>query len=329
MERKFPWVLVNSEDVLESLSVYLFFLIGLAFIIKGGDIFVDASSWIAKALGLPEFLVGATVVSIATTLPELFVSAIAASQGRVEMAVSNAVGSSTANLGLILAISVIFAPQTAERKLYGIKALLLTAALLIILLFSLSGSISIIASIMLIAVFLLFVFENIASLRTSDAKKAERVPAGKREIAVNSLKFVFGAAGIVIGADLLVDNGTIIAHMLSIPDSVIGATVIAVGTSIPELVTAIAALKKGSASLSVGNILGANIIDVTLILPLCSLVSGSALPVAGQNLMFDIPACLVLCLIALIPMIIKQRFSRLQGTALLGAYIGYILLILL
>ena len=144
----------------------------------------------------------------------------------------------------------------------------------------------------------------------------------------NLIKFAVGAVGIVWGADLLVDNGSALAAMIGIPERVIGVTIIAVGTSLPELITTITAIIKKQSSLSVGNILGANIIDLTLILPLSSFVSGKALPIAETSARLDLPACLVVGCIAVIPAMILQKFQKWQGILLLAAYAGYLFLTL-
>ena len=147
-------------------------------------------------------------------------------------------------------------------------------------------------------------------------------------MAVNLIKFAVGAVGIVWGADLLVDNGSALAVMAGIPERVIGVTIIAVGTSLPELITTITAIMKKQSSLSVGNILGANIIDLTLILSMSAFVSGKALPIAETSARLDLPACLVVGCIAVIPAMICEKFRRWQGILLLAVYAGYLFLTL-
>ena len=120
------------------------------------------------------------------------------------------------------------------------------------------------------------------------------------------------------------DYGTKLAQLLGVPDSIIGATLVAIGTSLPELVTTVTAIVKKQASLSIGNIIGANIIDLTLILPLCSLVSGKALPILRQNILLDMPFCFALVLMAIVPPLLTKRFHRAQGVAMLAVYAAYI-----
>ena len=151
----------------------------------------------------------------------------------------------------------------------------------------------------------------------------------KKEIPSRVLWFVIGTASIVFGAEFLVSSGKTIAAGIGISETIIGFTVIALGTSLPELVTTLTAIRKKENSLSVGNIIGANIIDTTLILPLCAVLGGSALPVDRVNLVFDFPVCITACAIAVVPTIIQGRFKKWQGYALLGVYALYMLLLIL
>ena len=310
-----------------ALTIVLF-LIGIVLIVKGGDLFVDAAAWIAEASGIPKLIIGATVVSLATTLPELIVSVMAAGQGKVDMAVGNAVGSVTANIGLIMAVALIFMPGVIRRKDYMPKALLMLAGAGLVAAVGLQGSVTAIFSVCLLAVFVLFLIENVTSaqkamLEDQAQRKNRQKPAGK-EIAVNLIKFAAGTAGIVLGADLLVDNGSELARLAGVSERIIGVTVIAVGTSLPELVTTVSAIIKKQSALSVGNILGANIIDLTLIMPLCSIISGKALPISATSGKLDLPIALLVGLIALVPALISSRFRRWQGFLLLAVYAAYL-----
>jgi len=310
-----------------ALTIFLF-LLGIVLIVKGGDWFVDAASWIAEATGIPKFIVGATVVSFATTLPELIVSLIATINGKVDMAIGNAVGSVTANTGLILAISLICLPSMLKRKQFLAKGMILIASCAGLLLLCQGGQLNIVPSLILIALFALFMVENVlASKQMKDDQP--KMKADKKELPKNILLFVVGAAGIVIGARLLVDNGSSLARLIGIPESIIGLTFVAIGTSLPELVTTITAIVKKQSALSVGNIIGANIIDLTLILPACALAAGGTLPVQPQSALFDMPVCLILTCVALVPSLITGKFQKWQGFVLLAGYITYVLLLVL
>ena len=313
---------------MELFLTILLFTVGLIMIIKGGDFFVDAASWFAEISGIPKLIVGATVVSFATTLPELLVSTIAAAQGRsladpakVDMAIGNAVGSVTANIGLIMALALIFMPSVIRRKDYMLKSILMLGATVVITLTSMRGALGWTPAIILILIFVIAMAENVhAAVITMSAErecglKEERPAIERKALIGNIVKFVLGVIGIVWGADLL-----------GIPEGIIAVTVIAVGTSLPELVTTLTAIAKKQTDLSAGHIIGANIIDLTMILPINMMVYGSDLPFSAQASRIDLPACLLVGLIATVPMLINSRFRRWQGYVLLCVYAVYVVI---
>ncbi|MDD7413965.1 MAG: calcium/sodium antiporter [Eubacteriales bacterium] len=317
---------------MQSLAVIiLLFVLGLVLIIKGGDWFVDAAGWIAEVSGIPRFIVGATIVSVATTLPELFVSSIAASKGQAEMAIGNAIGSVTANTALIMALSMVFLPVTLKRKDYLFKSVLLMGTVALLWALCGDGTLPVARGVIMFVVFALFIWENVKAAKKEDANEPEEKPEKptRQTVLKNIVLFVLGAAGIVIGSDLLVDNGTLLAQRLGVPENVVALTAVAIGTSLPELVTAITSIVKKEASLSVGNVIGANIIDTALILPVCSVISGGTLQVAASTVRVDMPVCLAVTMIALIPALISQRFRRWQGILLIGIYIAYLAVVCL
>ena len=329
---------------MQTFLVCLLFILGVILIVKGGDWFVDGAVWVAEVTKIPKFIIGATIVSLATTLPEIIVSTmaaieghqilisgvgdfIAASQDKVGMAIGNGIGSVICNTAMILAISVVFIPVGVNRKDFAPKALLLVAAVVTLFLFSLKGSLSIIGAIALLIVFGLYIFENIRSAKADisvASSEEERPEINKKSVTINVLKVVLGAAGIVIGSRLLVNSGSKIAASLGVSEAVIGVTIIAIGTSLPELVTAIASIAKKQSSMSVGNVIGANVIDTTLILAVCAFVYGGSLPVSAANIYLDFPVAILVSLIAVIPTIITKKFSRWQGIVMLVIYAAYL-----
>ncbi len=339
--------------------MYGLFIIGLVLIIKGGDWFVDSASWIAEVAGVPKFVIGATIVSIATTLPEMIVSITATVKGNVEMAAGNAIGSVTANTAMIMGIFIVCMPFAIKRKSFAPKAVMMfmaSAALVLGCIFTakkeltFSGetgkfyNLSTIGLIVLAAIFIAFFIENFISmkkesiqiepspenigLQPEDGIIPTKEKATTGDWVKNIALFVAGAAGTVIGAQLLVKYGTQIAESLHVPQRVISVVAIAIGTSLPELVTTITALRKKAGSLSVGNILGANIIDLTLILPICSFISmgkgTGALAVSANSVEIDMVVCLAAIAIAIIPTIISQKFRRWQGFTMLAGYLAYV-----
>lgn len=306
-------------------------ILGLAFIIKGGDAFVESASWLAEKTGIPKFIVGATIVSIATTLPEILVSFIAAAQGKVDMAIGNAIGSVTVNTGLILGIGIIFMPAMIERKKRALPFILMLSSALVLMLFGFSGEIGVVPGIILFGIFIVSMGNNLAvgkseakDLSAASATGHKYLKTHKAELRMNIIKFLLGAAGTVIGSRLLVDNGSRLAAVMGVPERIIAVSFVAIGTSLPELVTTLTAIKKKENAMSVGNIIGANIIDLTLILPLSSLIAGQALPVSLQFATVDIPACFAIGCIALVPSLVRGKFSRVQGVLMAVCYLGYL-----
>ncbi len=304
------------------------FVVGIVFIIKGGDWFVDSASWFAEATGIPKFVVGATIVSFATTLPELLVSVRAAMNGSAQLAIGNAIGSVTANTTLIMGVSLVAMAGIINRRNFALKGGLFLAATVGLTLLSLNKSLPVWSAFILWAIFIGFMVSNLL-----EGKKGAETDVldsyERKEIPRKVLFFLLGTASIVLGAEFLVSSASTIASGVGISETIIGFTVMALGTSLPELVTTLTAIRKKENSLSVGNIIGANIIDTTLILPLCSVINGKALAVDKINLIFNFPVCIVACAIATVPTVIQGRFKKWQGYALLSVYALYLALLIL
>lgn len=304
--------------------VVLLFVLGIILIVKGGDYFVDASVWIADALNVPKFLVGATIVSIATTMPEMLVSIFAAIDKMPDMSVGNAVGSVTANIGLIMSISIIAMPAAVKRGEITVKGFLMLFSALMLILFAKDGYLSVAEASIILAVFVIYMTDTVISAKKLMGTSSNGVNTSKKEIAVNIFKFIIGITAIVLGAQLLVDNGSEIARRFKVPEGIIAVTLIAIGTSLPELVTTISAVVKKQSSLSVGNIIGANIIDITLIMPLCSLIYRGKIPISQQTVSLDLPVCIGVIMLAVIPTVITGKFKRWQGIVMGALYAAYI-----
>ena len=306
----------------------IIFVVGLVLTIKGGDWFVDSASWFAEATGIPKFVVGATVVSFATTLPELLVSVRAAMNGSAQLAIGNAIGSVTANTTLIMGVSLVAMAGAINRKEFSLKGGLLLAAIVGLTVLSLTGVLPVWSAFILWAIFIVFMVSNLIEGK-KNAKVENPDSYDKKDVPAKVLFFILGTASIIFGAEFLVSSGKTIATGIGISETIIGFTVIALGTSLPELVTTLTAIRKKENSLSVGNIIGANIIDTTLILPLCAVINGKPLPVEKINLVFDFPVCITACAIAVIPTIIQGKFKKWQGVALLSVYGLYMVFLVL
>lgn len=314
----------------------LLFLVGLTLIVKGGDWFLDGAVWIAEATGVPRFIIGATIVSLATTLPELTVSVTGVLQGEVDLAVGNAVGSVTANLGLILGISIVCIPSAVNRKQFDLKAILMVSGALLLFLLCRGGVLEVLPGLLLFMVFAVYLGNNVMDARSGMAESRETNPKRRttshRQMFMKLGLFAAGIAAIVVGSRLLIDYGSELALLLGVPSSIIGVTMVAIGTSLPELVTTLTAIAKKEASMSVGNIIGANVIDLTMILPVCSAVSaasGDKLVMGSQTTVLDMPVCLGLCCLAVLPPLLKGRFYRWQGVLMLAAYAAYVVVLVI
>lgn len=388
----------------------ILFVIGLVFLIKGGDWFVDGATGIAHRFHIPEILIGATVVSIGTTLPEVMVSATGAMQGQGAMAYGNAIGSIICNTSLIAALTIAIRPSGVDKKTLrfpvifffcaaifyafvayffgefsrwvGIVLLCAFVAYMIVLVtqafrdrkpkeeitgelvadilddeveeenqssvgdfvgfllvgFGLIVSFAInvvtsggfmtdVSDIMAFAGFYLNALLGVIFLAIGLAKAIVRRGLGL--LNSNILFLILGAAVIAIGATLLVDNGTIIAEKLGVPSSVIALTFVALGTSLPELVTAITALAKGHSALSLGNIIGANIFNLVLVSGAAVTISPFPVPaekvVAGMNasLVVDIPVMFAVMALMTLPALFRGKLARWQGISLIGIYAAF------
>lgn len=314
----------------------LLFIVGLLLLIKGGDWFVDSAVNIAHRFRIPELLIGATVVSIGTTLPEVMVSAASAASGHGEMAYGNSIGSIICNTALIAAITVTVRPSKAEPGTIRLPVIFffISAVFYAFTAYAFGYFSS------LVGVLLLLIFAVYMVISVKQALKAPALPAeeeqekaaeknGRFSLIKDLVFLVIGAALIAVGADLLVDNGTIIAEALCVPESVIALTFISLGTSLPELVTAITSLVKGHSSLSLGNIIGANFFNLVLVSGVATIVSPFAVPTSSElfgintSLLIDIPVMLTVMGVLTIPTLFRGKLSRAQGVILLIIYAAF------
>lgn len=310
----------------------LLFLLGFAFLIKGGDWFVDGATALARRFRLPELLIGATVVSIGTTLPEVMVSAGAAVSGHGEIAYGNAIGSVICNTALIAALTVAVRPSGVDRAaLRTPVAFFFAAAALYALVAYTTGYFSRAVGVALLALFLAYMVVTVRQMKRAPggAETETAADAGDTPLWKALALLVAGAALIAVGARLLVDNGTRIAQALGVPESVIALTFVALGTSLPELVTAITSLAKGHGALSLGNVVGANLFNLVLVSGTAVTLSPFAIPqgstIAGRNasLVLDIPVMLAVMLLLTVPALARGALARWQGVTLLAIYAAF------
>lgn len=306
--------------------VILLFVVGLVLIIKGGDWFVDSAVFIANLTGIPKFIIGATIVSVATTLPELTVSVTGVIDGELDLAVGNAVGSVTANIGLIMGISLVCMPAVIKRSQFWIKGTLMSAAALLLWVLCKDGTLHMLPSFALFVLLAVYVWDNIRDAK-NNVGSDEREVVDKKDLPKQIVMFIIGIAAIVVGSKLLIEYGSEIALLLGVPSAIIGVTMVAIGTSLPELITTLTAIRKMESSMSIGNIVGANIIDLAMILPICSVVSDGKLTIAEQSYALDMPICFAMTLIAVLPPLIKGKLYRWQGILMLALYTVYVVIL--
>lgn len=368
----------------------LLFTVGLLLLIKGGDWFVDGASGIARRFHLPELLIGATVVSIGTTLPEVMVSAQGAMAGSGGMAYGNAIGSIICNTALIAALTVAIKPGRVGRKALILPVLFFfLAAVFYVFVAYFMGEFTRWVGIALLCGFVIYMVCTLLSMKRKNGEPSERgeeaekseefslsvkgliieafvvfIGGGfmiykggviryiaiamialfcvyafvallrtkaKKEITMlrEILFLVIGAAVIAGGANLLVDSGIYIATLLGVPDTVIALTFVALGTSLPEFVTAITSLVKGHGALSLGNVIGANLFNLVLVSGVATAISPFAVPaestISGYptSLVMDIPVMLGVMLLLTVPTLIRGKLSRVQGVVLLAIYAAF------
>lgn len=334
---------ITSNAMLIKFGPYILFAVGLVLLIYGGNWFVDGASGIAKKFHVPEILIGATVVSIGTTLPEVMVSSMGAFDGNGSIAYGNAIGSIICNTALIAAITIAIKPAKAERKTMILPVcFFFAAAALYSYTAYVTKDFSRVFGVILLVLFLIYMLLVVRQvMKKNDGKelpKDEPAPSISDEdsaakesgVAKMLILLVLGAAMIAIGAKLLNENAVVIAKNFGVPDTVIALTIVALGTSLPELVTAITSLVKGHGSLSLGNIIGANLFNLVLVSGMAITIRPFPLPVGttvgGMNasLVIDIPVMLFVMIVMTIPTLIRGKLSRWQGILLLLTYASYI-----
>ena len=309
----------------------LLFILGLLCLIKGGDWFVDGATGLARRFHLPELLIGATVVSIGTTLPEVMVSTTSALSGHGEIAYGNAIGSVICNTALIAAITLAVRPGKVDRAALRTPVIFFfTAAAVYAGTAYITGYFSRTIGIILLALFILYMLLTVIQMKNAPAgAPAEEGEVQENPLAKDLLLLGIGAELIAAGANLLVENGTLIAQALGVPESVIALTFVALGTSLPELVTAVTSLIKGHSALSLGNVIGANLFNLVLVSGVSVTLAPFPIPqsatIAGYNasLVLDIPVMLAVMLFLTVPALVRGKLSRLQGFILLAVYAAF------
>ncbi len=316
----------------------LLLLIGLAIITKGADKFVDSAVVIAERTWVPKVIIGATIVSLGTTFPEFSVSVMAGFFDRPQTTMGDAIGSTICNIGLILGTCLLIRPITVHRKLHWQQGAIMVLAGVVIMLLSIDGYLSRWDALILTAGLAGYIYYSIRAARVGRKNVKDRVADIEQTLEAvaapaYSLKravvwFILGTAGVVVGATLIVQNAVVVAHWLGIPELVIGLTVVALGTSLPEYVTGLTATIKGHGEIVVGNVIGANILDIFWVRGLGG-IGFSLLPVERQTMVFDYPVMLTLMILLLVFGVTGKQLGKWKGGVLLTIYGIYLTLMFL
>jgi cation:H+ antiporter len=299
--------------------VYLLLLVGVFLLLIGGDFLVKSAASLAKKLNISPFLIGVTVVSFGTSAPELIVSLKAAFNGSSGIAIGNVIGSNIANLALVLGITVLIRPIVLDPKKLRFSWFVMLVASLMFLGFSIDGILDRVDGLFLISGLILFL---ILSIRKRDDSFVEEELEKTLKTNLIPVYFIFGAAGLYYGSELLVDSAITIAKSFGISEFIIGVSVVALGTSLPELVTSIIAIIKGQSSISVGNLIGSNVFNIFAVLGITSAVN----PLKADSFLIaiDLPIMLGVTLLTGLFLLVSKKLGRVEGLLLITIYIMYI-----
>ncbi len=330
----FSWYNGLTDTLWGSLAL---FAVGLVLLIKGGDWFVDSATGIAKRFRVPEIIIGATVVSIGTTLPEVMVSATAAMNQNGAIAYGNAIGSIICNTSLIAALTIAIRPAPVNRKAITMPVLFffLSAAIYLVAAY-IFGSFDRWLGIVMLLVFAVYMVltirQGFKNPVEADEHAEDEDAKSEGTLLMDVIVLIASAALIAVGADMLEGSSVSLATMAGIPTEVVGVTIVALCTSLPELVTAITALAKGHGALSLGNIIGANIFNLVLVSGVAVTLSPFQVPEGSQifgrntSLVLEIPVMVGVMAIMTLPALLKKKLFRWQGAALLTIYAAFVVL---
>ena len=295
-----------------------FLLLGLIFLIVGGDLLVRSAASFADKFGVSTFLIGVTVVSFGTSAPELMVSIQAALDQAADIAIGNVLGSNIANIALVLGISVVIRPLNVDTNTYKLSWWVMLISSLLFIIFLLDNVITKMEGLMLIAGLFCFI---ILSIKRNIPNEESII--SKINIQTGILFFVLGAIGLYFGSELFIESAISLASFFNVPKFVIGITVVALGTSLPELVTSIVALIRGQNNISLGNLIGSNVFNVFAVLGITSLIQ--ELGTKSILLFLDLGVMLAVMLFFGYYLFIRKKISRTAGFILLFGYFSYIL----
>ena len=308
---------------------FILLIIGFFFLIKGADLFVDGAASIARKFNIPSMIIGLTIVAMGTSAPEAAVSITSSLSGQNDMSVANVVGSNFFNILVVLGVSSLISKLPVQKNTIkkDTPFLLIVSGLLLV--FGINKYISRIEGLILLIVFVYFLYStvkmaksatNLDSSSDNEIALAESDTTTQTPILKTVILSVIGILGIVIGGDMVVDSATSIATLFGMSANLVGLTIVAIGTSLPEFVTSIVAIKKGETEIAIGNVIGSNIFNILLVLGLATFIS----PITISTLAL-IDIIFMLCIAILLYLFMKKDYSLLKkhGIILVGIYIVY------
>lgn len=304
----------------------LLILVGFLFLVKGADFLVDGASDIAKKFHIPQIIIGLTIVSIGTSMPELFVSITSALEGYSDMALGNVIGSNLCNLLLILGVSALIKPVIFQRetRIIEIPLCLIITIIFAIICNSNSGIFRNEAALLLVLFIMFIGYTIVMGLRGGNLDKAEKTQKPEKDISLvkSIINIIIGIVALKVGGDFTVDNAVVVAQTLNVSEKIISLTILAIGTSLPELVTSVTAAIKGNSDIAIGNIIGSNLFNMLLIIGVSALIK----PIF-YNITYNIDMIMLFwgtLLLALFPVIPpKNKLSRSNGAVYVSIYILY------
>jgi cation:H+ antiporter len=313
------------------------FIIGLALLLAGAELLVRGAARLATTAGIPPLIVGLTVVSFCTSSPELAVSASSALAGKADLALGNVVGSNIFNILFILGLSAMVAPLLVKMQLIRFDVPIAVAASVAVWVMGLSGTISRPAGLLLFAgvvAYIVFLVQQ-ARREKNKAVQAEfeaaygRQPRDAKQMLLYLGMIAGGLAMLVIGSNWMVNGAVTLAQWLGVDDVLIGLTVIAAGTSLPEIATSVMASVRGERDIAVGNVIGSNIFNLLAVLGLTALLSPNGVPVPADMIRFELPVMIAVTAVCIPIFFIGMSVTRGEGAALFGFYIAFTLFLIL
>lgn len=312
------------------------FLVGLAALVFGAEVMVRGGAEVAARLGISPIVIGLTVVSIGTSLPELAVGVVAAREGSGALAVGNIAGTNVVNLLLILGLSALILPLAIAARTLRFELPVMAGAAVLMLMLSLDGVLSRVDGVILVAAAITYTVALIRITRREthavvdeyDEAYAGAVAVRTRPTALHIVMMLGGIAIVVIGADWLVDGAVGMARGFGVSDALIGLTVVAIGTSAPELVTTVVSTLRGNRDIAIGNLLGSSIYNILLILGVTCVIAPDGLALPPTLVRIDIPIMVAVALVCVPIFVSGRRVSRGEGGTMVAAYAAYLVFLL-